>query len=452
LTHQITKVSQTFVISSLYQQEIRAPTLAVSLVSLPSSFYNMNRMRQSKLLASQLQRRDPNAWTALLREQTGKDDLVVTAVSARPITPHKKNGRSMTRYLLVVAGHSDPITFLGRHIDPVEAHFYLDFAPRLPDLVPSCHFLHQATLQSSGWAVLDDPPNDILPEKWAVSDVNAILDKLSHLHGLFLDQGTELSSSGLTTMLDRKSVPWETLVADQKVYFEEGPAAVLSEHALTQAGQLAPLFLQAANGLVVMRDLGGWPSILGETHLTAIADLLDDPVPMLEPLRHLPQTLLHGDPNNSNWRLTVFEDQRLTEWQTAVIGPAVYDLVSFIEQFGLLETSEKVAGMKTRPLWPVNEETIIDTYLLALSQRMGARLNTRALRQAIPAARCLYVLTNWFPHFATWFEDMPNKFSWQKINRMPDREFEGMPLHGFMQLRPYLSGVFERFILAYRSL
>jgi len=226
----------------------------------------------------------------------------------------------------------------------------------------------------------------------------------------------------------------------------------LSEHALSQAGQLAPLFLQAANGLVVMRDLGGWPGILGESHLSAVADLLDDPVPLLEPLRQLPLTLLHGDPNNRRWHVSVFDDQRLTGWQTAAVGPGICDLISFIEQFSLLDDAESAPDLKTRELWPVNEETIIDSYMLALSQRLGHRVNTRALRQAIPAARCLYVLTNWFPHFATWFEEMPNKYTWQKVNRMADREFVDTPLQGFMQLRPYLSSVFERFLLAYRSL
>ena len=409
-------------------------------------------MRQSKLLATQLQRRDPNAWTALLREQMGVDELVVTAVSAKPLDPHRKTSRRMTRYILALAGHSDPVSLIGRHVAPVEAAFYSEFAPRLPHLTPRCHFLHQGEPNADGWAVLDDVPNDILPEKWAVTDVNAIIEKQANLHATFIDQAAELTSAGLTPMLDRKTYRWESLVAEQAVYFEEGPAAILSEHALTQAGQLAPLFLQAANGLVVMRDLGGWPGILGETHLTAVADLLDDPVPLLEPLRQLPQTLLHGDPNNRNWRVTVFEDQRLMGWQTAAVGPGIYDLVSFIEQFGLLENPEEESAIKMRPLWPMSEETMVDSYMLALSQRLGSRINTRALRQAIPAARCLYVLTNWFPHFATWFEEMPNKYTWQKVNRMADREFADTPLHSFMQLRPYLSGVFERFLLAYRSL
>lgn len=409
-------------------------------------------MRQSKLLATQLQRRDLDAWTALLRDYMELEDLVVTAVSTQPIPPHTKNSRRMTRYVLDLAGHSDPISLIGRHIEAVEAAFYRDFAPRLPQLTPGCIFLHQAEANGSGWVVLDDVPNDIDPGRWAVADVNAILEKLAHLHATFIEQTDELTSAGLPQLLDRTAYPWSTLVSQQSVYFEEGPAAILSEHALAQAGQLAPLFLQAANGLVVMRDLGGWPGILGESHLTAVSDLLDDPVPLLEPLRQLPSTLLHGDPSNHHWRVTVFADQRLTGWQTAAVGPGICDLVSFIEQFGLLESREQSSGFTTRPLWPMDEETIIDSYLLALSHRLGSRVNTRSLRQAIPAARCLHVLTHWFPHFASWFDEMPNKFTWQKVNRMAPSEFADTPLQGFMQLRPYLSGVFERFILAFRSL
>ncbi|WP_420627422.1 hypothetical protein [Candidatus Leptofilum sp.] len=408
-------------------------------------------MRQSKLLATQLQKRDPNAWTALLREQMETKELVVTAVSANPIRPRNKNSRRTTRYLLALAGHSDPITLIGRHISATEALFYSQFSLRLTKLAPQCFFLHQPEPGSDGWAVLDDLPDDILPSRWSVDDVSGIIEKMAYQHAAFSDQVDDLVNAGFALLLDRKAYQWDTLAVEQAVYFEEGPAAILSEHALTQSGQLAPRFLQAANGLVVMRDLGGWPGILGETHLTAVSDLLDDPVPLLEPLRQLPATLLHGDPNNFNWRVTVFDDQRLAAWQTAAIGPGICDLVCFIEQFSLLEDAE--SGMlKTRPLWPINEETMIDTYMLALSQRLGSRVNTRALRQAIPAARCLYVLTNWFPHFATWFEEMPNKFTWQKINRMALSEFADTPLHGFMQLRPYLSGVFERFLLAYRSL
>jgi hypothetical protein len=351
-----------------------------------------------------------------------------------------------------LSGQSDPITLIGRYVDQVEAAFYTEFAPRLLELVPGYLFLHQAETNSEGWMVLDDVPNDIVPQNWSAADVSAIIEKLALLHAKFMGHSADLTGAGLISSLDRTLYPWESLLAEQAVYFEEGPAAILSEHALSQAGQLAPLFLQAANGLVVMRDLGGWPGILGETHLAAVSDLLDDPVPLLEPLRQLPQTLLHGDPSSRHWHLTVFEDQRLTGWQTATVGPGICDLVSFIEQFGLLEANENGADLKTRPLWPINEETMIDSYMLTLSQRLGSHINTRSLRQAIPAARCLHVLITWFPHFATWFEEMPNKFTWQKVNRMAPAEFTDTPLQGFMELRPYLSGVFERFLLAYRSL
>ncbi|MCA9917041.1 MAG: hypothetical protein KC445_03770 [Anaerolineales bacterium] len=408
-------------------------------------------MRQSKLLATQLQRRDLNAWTALLREQLELKDLVVTAVSAKPLRPKSNNSPRMTRYQLALAEHTDPITLLGRHVGTIEAAFYREIAPRLPQLVPGCHFLHQAEPEAEGWAVLDDVPNDISSARWSIADVDAILAKMAYYHAAYMEQTDELASAGLVARLDRTLYPWQTLAAEQAIYLEEGPAAILSEHALVQAGQLAPLFLQAANGLLVMRDLGGWPGILGESHLAAVSDLLDDPVPLLEPLRQLPATLLHGDPSNRHWHVSVFDDQRLTGWQTAVIGPAVLDLVGFIEQFGLLENGQS-GVLTTRLAAPLDEETIIDTYLLALSQRMGTRINTRALRQAIPAARCLYVLTNWFTHFATWFEEMPNKFTWQKVNRMATQDFADTPLQGFMQLRPYFSGVFERFLLAYRSL
>jgi hypothetical protein len=334
----------------------------------------------------------------------------------------------------------------------VEAAFFGEFAPRLLELAPGYLFLHQAETNSEGWMVLDDVPNDIPPDKWSVADVSAIIEKLALLHAKFMGRTSDLTSAGLPSLLDRAIYPWESLIAEQAVYFEEGPAAILSEHALSQAGQLAPLFLQAANGLVVMRDLGGWPGILGETHLTAVADLLDDPVPLLEPLRQLPKTLLHGDPSSRHWHLTVFEDQRLTGWRTAAIGPGICDLISFIEQFGVFNAEEEGADLKTRRLWPMNEETMIDSYLLTLSQRLGSQVNTRALRQAIPAARCLQVITTWFPHFATWFDEMPNKFTWQKVNRMAPAEFVDTPLQGFMELRPYLSAVFERFLLAFRSL
>jgi hypothetical protein len=218
------------------------------------------------------------------------------------------------------------------------------------------------------------------------------------------------------------------------------------------AGRLAPVLLRAANGLAVIRSLGGWPGILGESHLAAAADLLDDPVPMLSRLAELPLTLLHGDPHNYQWHLTLFDDHRLLDWHKVMAGPGIYDLVSFVEQLDLIYMIEGQTPVYTRQELPASQETIIDTYILALKEKLGSQFDARTARQAIPAARCLYVLTHWFPHFADWFSQMPNKYVWQRVNRMNDNELMGTMYQPIVGFRPYLAAVFQRFLQAYRTL
>ncbi len=89
-----------------------APITLNYLVRPPINFYNVAVMNQSQLVAMQLQRRDPTAWTALLRECLNAEDVVVTAVSAEPI--HYPSQRSkLTRYLLALDNHTDPIALIG---------------------------------------------------------------------------------------------------------------------------------------------------------------------------------------------------------------------------------------------------------------------------------------------------------------------------------------------------
>lgn len=410
----------------------------------------MNR----KLVATQLQRRDPTAWTALLRGLLGTDDVVVTAVSAQPLQTisSQAHRRRVTRYLLALADHSDPITFIGKQVTAVEANFYRHLAPRLPEVAPRCCFIHQPENERLGWLVLGDIPNDVRPARWAVDDVETIIDHLANLHADFELDSSDESVDVIPHFLGHKRYTWEELEVEQAIYFEEGPAAVLSEHAIHNAGRLASTLLEAANGLVIMRDLGGWPGILGETHLTAVADLLDDPVPMLEPLKNLPLTLLHGDPSTTHWHLTLFDDLRLLDWSKAQYGPGVLDLVSFLEQFDLIYEDHRHSHVSIRQERPLSEETMIDSYMLAMSHRLGSQFNGRATRLAIPAARCLYVLANWFPYFATWFAEMPSKYTWQKVNRMQAEQLMGTPFQPMIRFRPYLAAVFQRFLLAYRSL
>ncbi|MFN2135313.1 MAG: phosphotransferase, partial [Candidatus Promineifilaceae bacterium] len=200
------------------------------------------------------------------------------------------------------------------------------------------------------------------------------------------------------------------------------------------------------------RALGGWPGVLGESHLSAAADLLDDPVPMLEPLSRLPQTILHGDMHHYHWHVTLFEQRRLLDWSNVTLGPAVYDLITFQERFDLLETGDSLRPVYARSDSPIDEETMIDSYLLAMNAELGSHFDARAMRLAIPAARCLHVLVNWFPYFAGWFDQMPDVYTWQRVNRAASDESSSMAIRPMLVYRPYLKRVFRHFLQAYRML
>lgn len=408
-------------------------------------------MSESKVDVAQLQKRTPTAWSALLQNEPGLDNVMVTAVSAKPIRTrdHQQSIGHVSRYLVSLANQSDPINLLAKYTNRQEVAFYRLLADLLPHLAPKCWYAH--VFADEGWLVLDDVPDHIPPEKWSPYDVEDVIFDLSTLHETFWRQGDLLQDGEIPHFLDGKEYTIEMLRREEAFYFEEGPGTTLSEHSIHHAGRLAPQFLQAANGLTVIRDLGGWPGVMGETHLTAVSDLLDDPVPMLEPLRNLPVTLLHGNPNTAHWRLTLFEQRRLIDWTKTAVGPSILDLVSFLEQFDLIYYGKHPWQVDIRETRPMTEETMIDSYLLHMS-RLVPNFDARAFRLAIPAARCLHVLINWFPYFATWAADMPNKFTWQKVNRLSDEQLTDSMFQPMVQFRPYLTAVFQRFLRAYRSL
>ena len=95
---------------------------------------------------------------------------------------------------------------------------------------------------------------------------------------------------------------------------------------------------------------------------------------------------------------------------------------------------------------------MIDSYMLAMKAELGNQFDARVMRQAIPAARCLLVLTNWFPYFASLFDDMPHVFTWQRLNRISSSELEDRAVDQIYVYRPYLKRVFRRFLQAYHML
>jgi hypothetical protein len=191
---------------------------------------------------------------------------------------------------------------------------------------------------------------------------------------------------------------------------------------------------------------------MGESHLLAVSDLLDDPVPMLEPLSRLPQTLLHGDMHMYHWHVTLFDQRRLLDWAKVTVGPSIYDLVSFQERFDLLFSGDELRPVYAREHAPIDEETIIDSYMLAMKTQLGKQFDAREMRRSLAAARCLYVILNWFPYFAGWFDQMPDAYTWQRVNRMPIDDMPATKVRTMLVYRPFLKRVFRRFLQAYRML
>jgi len=421
----------------------------------------------------QLQRRDPLAWSTLLARYPETSDAVVTAVTSEPlydpslaVPSHLISDCShhIRRYILTLAGTSDPITFIAKRTNAAEARFYSLYGDPPGTAIPRCHYVYLDGEES--WVVLDDIPAHYPSVDWMPDQIDDVAETLARVHAarwnynLETDDDLGHSEPLIPHFLRRRGGPyrWAELREMETALFDEGPGVALSRHAIHSAGRLAPLFLRAANGLIVMRALNGWPGVMGESHLSAVADLLDDPVPMLAPLLDLPLTLLHGAPHPGHWRLTLFGDAYLVDWSETQIGPGVLDLMAFMEGYPLLQFSPRERGSQVLhhaapgALSPLTEETIVDTYLLTLSAELGSRSAARAYRAALPAARCLHVLLTWFPYFATWADNMPDRYMWQRVNRRAETEpgrYHDAPDAG---LRQYLAGVFDRFLQACRSL
>jgi hypothetical protein len=420
----------------------------------------------------ELQRLDPGAWTHLLAGALETPGLVVTDVASEPCSP----ARNVLRYMVTLYGHSDPITFIGKKTGAVEARFYQEVAPILPSLTARCW--RRRLEGDHSWLLLDEIHNDYSQEQWTVKDVERVIGQMATLHATTWQQAAiwadeayfpyfigppsynkprsdngrpdnHRNSYGHTKDDGHENSDFHEYGA---YLLDERQSSLVSEHALKHSGRLAPLLQQAASGLGRLRAIGGWPGVLDEQQMTAAADLIDDPLPMTLTLQQLSPALIHGDMAPSHWRLTLFNEQRLLDWQNCAVGAAVYDLVSFVEQFGLVQDKSGRSGLRQQ--WPINEETMVDSYLLHMSSALGARFNARAVRQAIPAARCLYILTTWLPRFATWLPPSPDEAaSVTAVRRGKQRQhLAEARLAQMVGLQPYLAGVFKRFLGAYKLL
>lgn len=418
----------------------------------------------------QLQRRDPVAWTALLSRLPDAGDIIVTAVAAEPLSnfnliPHGRTiaeaAHNIRRYILTLAGASDPISFIAKQTNAAEAALY-ELCGRPPaTAIPTCYYVHHDGDES--YVILDDVPNHFPSAVWTPIQLDEVVATLARFHAAHWEHDARQYSGWAAT--DPAIPHFHHRSAGEPHWelpeFNLAPGReYVSDHALRTADRLAPLFVQAGAGLAVMRSLKGWPGVLNESQMTAAADLLDDPVPMLRPLLDLPVTLLHGAPHPGHWRLTLFDEHYLIDWSDVRKGPGILDLMALIEGYPLICESPPdgapVLGdprLSLRPMSRVTEETIVDTWLLTLASELGGhRTEARAFREALPAARCLHVMLTWFPYFAGWADDLPDPYFWQHVNRLSDTELSRYRNAPTAVMRRYLAGVFERFLRDCRNL
>ncbi len=420
-------------------------------------------MSASMVKIDELKRQRPSAWSRLLAQNPKTRGTVVTGVKKEqlPLMPNSE------RYLLQMAGYEEVAVLVGKNTNTTEATFFADLSPHLSQMTPYCWLSHVAGDQS--WVVLDEVYNDWPMNKWTAVDVESIIDQLIFLHTEFWERESHLREIGLETRLSESFPPnrakfdlekkqvfgkrmMQPRARDQRIDSSQRAAdSFISEHALNTAGELAPIFQQAAAGLQAIQMVGGWPGVLEEEHIEALSDLLDDPVPVLYPLRQSPSTLSHGHPAPKNWSISLFGEAILVDWADIKIGPGIYDLISFIEQFDLIERPD--GSWRQRENWPTSEETIIDTYLLGMGNSLGSRFDARAVRESIPAARCFYVLVNWLPRFNKWLDlDYVNKDVWTEYANMSDKDLTELGFGQMGSLRPHLTGLFQRLLEAYHSL
>ncbi|MDX1662233.1 MAG: hypothetical protein R3272_00465 [Candidatus Promineifilaceae bacterium] len=404
-------------------------------------------MSISRVQVNELRQLDEGAWTAILRQVPALDGATVRDVVVEPLNDH-----SLARYLLTVDGVSDPVPLVGKRTNRREAGFYRDHAPRLRRLVPRCLLQHIS--HDWSWVVLQDVPRHRLPVRWSAEDVEKVIAVLASFHGAYWQQEAQLRR---TEWLAVEPVDEESGYYVEQVWRVwdrlSGHLSPLSSHAMHSAGRLAPTFIRAAVGLEVMRQLGGWPGIVERRHLDALADLLDDPLPVLHPLRELPATLLHGNPSLDHWHHTLFDDCFLLDWAGVSVGAPILDLVVFLESMERLHTQPR-AGLAASAAGaaPIAEETMVDSYLLRLHIGLE-EFDARAMRQALPAARCLYVLTHWLPRLGEWFHPfVGSPLTWRHLNEL---DAAGLRRAGFDQLvglRSYLADLFVRFWYASKQL
>lgn len=236
-----------------------------------------------------------------------------------------------------------------------EAGFYRDLADQVPVRIPRLYAIDPM----GAWLVMDRLSPGKKPEGWGQTDYLLATTQLAILHDRFWNLGRDLR---VYSWLERP------LDVDFEVNVRVASNAIqrLSQSASSRLFSMEP-------------DLEAL-----FTRMARHADLI------AEALKRAPDTLLHGDywPGNihvdDQGRLTVYD------WQQVGIGPAVLDLVAFIQS----------------SLWwfdplPVDPQAIIFEYRRSLSEKTGTIWANQEWQALLDHSRMWIFLVNWIDVLAS---------------------------------------------------
>ena len=283
-------------------------------------------------------------WSAILRKP-------VARVYRR--SPLFGDGRRLARWTVRFKdGSSQDVRI--KHTTQEEVQVYRELQDQIPLALPEILFTDLSDRNDladrNSLCIYAGLPAGKPSLEWSLADELGALGDLAKLHAAFWEM--QVGSSGWLRPLQ------ETIYADLKA---------------------------ARRGVRLLRQIGGWHGIITEDRLTLMEVLLADPSKLLAAVDKLPVTLLHGDPWQPNW--IILGDRRvLLDWQTACVGPAIWDVVYFLEMSG-------EGGGALR----IGEEEAVRAYLDALECALNRPLGafSEDFRAAFEPVSLLQTLIRW---------------------------------------------------------
>ncbi len=339
---------------------------------------------------------DPAAWQALLAPHPIIADLTIDTVQLAPLTIAGKQYDYLKRITIDFNNNNDPLTLIAKTTSASEARFYIGLAPQLPALTPYCW--HSEVLPGeAGFVILNECPLS----NWTSDNVLNALNTLAQLHAAYWNH------TGLPNWLPRP------LDADNP---------------------LAPV----EAGLVRMEGLAGWPGVLLQEQVELMRLIYDNPEQLLQPLRDQPLTLLHCRPWSHHWP----NFSCLLDWRDVALGPAVWDVVAFVERLGLTQIG---VTLTTRD-WPLAPDAMINHYIIQISAALGPAFDPGSFRAALPPAQILHTMKHWLPQFNHYFGRLkPSRAIWRTFANFPPNMITRLGMTPLLDNKAYFTGLFERF-------